>query len=89
MNAPTLIQDLPLLMGSEIHTPQMALLFACGIARYDFPQQTAENAQDGSFRTKKLHYDVFPGVLIVTFRRAAAATPSSIVDNGPWGTSER
>jgi hypothetical protein len=35
------------------------------LARNDFPQQTAEKAKIGSFRTKNYSYDTFPGVLIV------------------------
>jgi hypothetical protein len=53
-------------------------LAACiEIARNDFTQEIAEKAEIGDFRMKSCPNEAFSGVLVVTFRRAAAATPTS------------
>jgi hypothetical protein len=47
------------------------------IARNDFMQEIAEKAGIGDFRMKSCPSEAFSGVRVVTFRRAAAATPES------------
>jgi hypothetical protein len=46
------------------------------IARNDFTQEIAEKAGIGDFRMKSCPNEAFSGVVGVSFRRAAAATPS-------------
>ena len=56
---------------------------ASGIARHDFTQKISTKPGTDAFRPKNYPNQAFQGVLRVSFRVAAAATPISIVHDAP------